>query len=322
MPSPINDEILEQAAHWYVTLQDEQCTDEERQKWQKWLSEHTDHEKAWKIVEQIHGEFSSLHQLAQHDHEKDAITQSLMTEHKINRRDLFGIVGILFLGGAIGFQQRETIYIGYLRTRGSEYTSLGVQQHLTSPSGFEYWLNTQTIIRQSSDFAIELLLGEIFIKANAPLRQALHISSHQVNLSSEQAQFGIRQQGNHVILAVLYGTVKLLNQSGQHIVLKAGQQIRATAHTLGAVQTLQTYQYSWIKGILAADNMPLQQWADEMQRYHDQKIKISADASQYRVVGLFPVNDLPQALAMLSNVLPVRSQTSGWNGILIDTVQP
>jgi transmembrane sensor len=64
--------------------------------------------------------------------------------------------------------------------------------------------------------------------------------------------------------------------------------------------------------------MPLSQWATEMQRYHAEKIQVSPKADELQVVGLFPLDDLEQSLAMLRNVLPISTRRSGWNGILID----
>ncbi|MCH4247060.1 MAG: DUF4880 domain-containing protein [Acinetobacter populi] len=318
MTTPPKDEILEQAAHWYVILNDEQCTQEQRQQWQAWLSAHPDHQQAWQMVEQIHDDFSAIHQLTQHDDEKDAIAKSLMTDQQISRRTLFSLIGILFLGAGIAYQQRENIYVGYLRTRSSEYTPLGVREHLNTTQGFEYWLNTQTIIRQPSAYQIELLLGEIFIKTSLRLAQPLMILSNHLSISSDRAQFGIRKIAEKTVLAVVSGEVKLNTPFNQTVLLKAGQQITATANRLGQVLALQTYQYSWIKGILAADNMPLSQWATEMQRYHAEKIQVSPKADELQVVGLFPLDDLEQSLAMLRNVLPISTRRSGWNGILID----
>lgn len=318
MTQKLNDEILEQAAYWYVTLQDQKCSEQDRQQWQNWLAEHEDHRKAWKMVEQIHGEFSNINDLIQNKEEKDAITHSLVEQHQMSRRTLFSILGVLFLGAGIGFQQRENIYLAYLRRESDKYTALGVQQHLVSKFGFEYWLNTQTMIKQPSAFVIELLWGEIFIKAISPLAKNLQVLSNSITISSQYSQFGVRHQGETSIIAVLYGEIKLTNQNQQNILLTAGQQVSATANKFGKTLSLETYQYSWIKGILAADDMPLNQWVNELQRYHEQNIKISAEASQLKVVGLFPINDLQQALAMLSQVLPVTIGRTGWNGILID----
>ena len=41
---------LQQAAHWYVQLQDQGSSDEQRRQWQDWFEQSAEHRQAWSYV--------------------------------------------------------------------------------------------------------------------------------------------------------------------------------------------------------------------------------------------------------------------------------
>ena len=51
---------LQQAAHWYVQLQDENAAPQLRTQWQHWFDQHGDHQAAWHYVQRVGQRFAPL----------------------------------------------------------------------------------------------------------------------------------------------------------------------------------------------------------------------------------------------------------------------
>ena len=52
---------LQQAAHWYVQLHDQQVGEQERLRWQAWLDQSGEHQDAWRYVQRVGERFAPLH---------------------------------------------------------------------------------------------------------------------------------------------------------------------------------------------------------------------------------------------------------------------
>ena len=106
MPSPttsvnsINHASLEQAAQWYVQLNDQQVGEQERQRWQAWLAQSGEHQAAWRYVERVGERFAPLHG----DGASPAASQALRGTGRtsVTRRQALKSLLILTSGSLLG----------------------------------------------------------------------------------------------------------------------------------------------------------------------------------------------------------------------------
>lgn len=80
---------------------------------------------------------------------------------------------------------------------------------------------------------------------------------------------------------------------------------------LGLVGKVRENSLAWQRGLLVADDIPLQQWAQPLMRYSDRRLACDPALSELRVSGTFPVDDLPLALAMLAQTYGLQVREGG-----------
>jgi ferric-dicitrate binding protein FerR (iron transport regulator) len=91
---------LEQAAQWYVRLNDQPVGEQERQCWQAWLAQSGEHQAAWRYVERVGQRFAALH----NDHPQAAgVVLRTTARAPITRRQTVKSLLILASGGLLGW---------------------------------------------------------------------------------------------------------------------------------------------------------------------------------------------------------------------------
>lgn len=311
----ISQAVLQQAADWYAILLDEQCTAQQQQAHQQWLLLDETHQRAWQQIELISQQFSTL--TTGDAQQKKLIAHTLAQSSNLSRRQLLTFAALGVFSGSIVYVERQSIYQSLLRVRADASTDFAQQKHLSLTTGLNIWLNSQTAI-QYQDGWIKLFMGEMIVQvANNVTAQIAH-QFGQIIIHS--GRFCIRQFETHSLIGVLSGKITLKTSFGSVVKLEAGQQIDVSHQRFSPIKRLQSYQWSWSKGVLAADNMSLRQWAAEMQRYHHGSIICSEQAAQLHIVGVFPLHDFDKALGMLKQTLPVQVKKRFGYWVSIDLI--
>lgn len=306
-------ETMQQAVEWFVVLNDEDVTEQDRTNWNRWLQE-PQHAKAWKLVENVHQRFSQ----AEHLGGKAGVSRSLKAARKdrISRRRLLQTGSALGLLGWLSWQYTP---IGTMPQRlTADYASqTGEVKPVTLRDGGELWLNTASAVNikyTRQQRVVELLSGEILIQTGADqLNRPFSVSTAQGSLRALGTQFAVRDHGERIFVAVYEGAVEIQTLHGQSLIVKAGQQTTFSDAVIEPSVAADPARKSWSEGIIVANDIPLHELVAELNRYQHGYLNVAPDVANLTIMGTFPVDQPEHALSMLEDSLPVAVHyTAPW----------
>ncbi|TLP63074.1 MULTISPECIES: FecR domain-containing protein [Pseudomonas] len=297
---------LQQAAHWYVQLQDEPVAPQLRQQWQHWLDQHGEHQAAWLYVQRVGERFAPLlaeggaagHALREHE------------PHRFSRRA--GLKALLVCGASslLGWQAwRGAPLSGWTADLS---TGIGENRQTRLNDGSQLWLGAQSAV--DLDFSalarvLRLRFGEILVDTAHDAQRPFFVDTAQGRMQALGTRFAVCQQGDNTRLNVYAGAVEVCTAlGGERRIVQAGQQVDFSAQAIGASGPAQSAGQSWIERRLNAEAMPLAQLLQTLGRYRHGHLGWHPSVAGLSVMGAFPLDDTDRALALLQAALPVRVQ--------------
>lgn len=306
---------LEQAAQWYVQLNDQQVGEQERQRWQAWLAQSGEHQAAWRYVERVGQRFAAL----QDDHPQAAgLVLRNTVRAPISRRQTLKSLLILASGGLLGWNAwRETSLPDALgRWTADLSTGTGETRESLLSDGSRVWLNALSALNVRFDSIQRLLLlsaGEVLIDTAKDPNRPFLVQSAQGLMRALGTRFSVRQQQQQTLLNVYEGAVEVHTTQGQVHVVEAGQQTAFSDTQIAPSSTAAAGREAWRRGVLLADNLPLGELIEELGRYRHGHLACDPAIAGLPVMGSFPLKDTDQALRLLEAALPIRvEKTLSW----------
>ncbi|MBK1674569.1 iron dicitrate transport regulator FecR [Ectothiorhodospira shaposhnikovii] len=305
----VDRKALEAAANWYATLRSDNVSAADQQAWQSWISESDAHARAWACIEAVSQRFGPLRAGGQ---EAALAGFKAARRRPMGRRQvLTGLAGILGLGVVGWMGWRHTSLPEVLMAWGADYrTATGEQRELTLTDGSRVWLNTGSALRV--DFlpdarVLKLLAGEILAQtaADADL-PPLYVDSRHGRMQALGTRFSVLYDDLRTRLDVFEGAVEIRNTAGDVQRVIAGLAATFTATDITIIGPAERAREAWHRGVLIADNIPLQALVEELARYQRGRIGVAPEVAEISVMGVYPANDTDRALAMLENALPIR----------------
>lgn len=303
-------DIAMQAAEWLTTLMSGQATAAEKNAWSNWRLSHPDHERAWKHIEKVSGNFQGLDSAAS----RQALTQRPVTRRK-------GLKMLLWLSG-IGIAGWTGMRTESARSMMADIsTGVGQRRELTLADGSQLHLNSNSAVNirySDTQRLLQLVRGELFIatahESSAPYRPFLVETSHGQALALG-TRYSVRQEGEFSTVAVEQGTVKITPRSGTaSVTIHAGQSASMNAERAYPAQNVSANTWGWMRGQILADGMPLRDFLNELSRYRHGFLGCDDAVADLRISGVFPLDDTEAVLLSLANSLPVsiRFRTRYW----------
>ncbi|MFK3771397.1 FecR domain-containing protein [Pseudomonas sp. NPDC089406] len=299
-------ESLQQAAHWYVQLQDEPVAPQLRQQWQHWLEQHGDHQAAWLYVQRVGQRFAPL------QGEGAAAGRVLREQQSRSFSRRSGLKSLLVLGASalVGWQAwRGAPLSGWTADLA---TGIGETRQTRLADGSQLWLGAQSAI--DLDFSalarvLHLRFGEILVETAQDRRRPFFVDTAQGRMQALGTRFAVCQQDDSTRLNVYAGAVEVCTAlGGERRIVQAGQQVDFNARAIGAGGPAQSAGQSWIDRRLNAEAMPLAQLLQTLGRYRHGHLGWHPSVAGLSVMGAFPLDDTDRALALLQAALPVRVQ--------------
>lgn len=312
--------VLEASAHWYSVMHADNVSDEDRQQWQAWLGADPVHRNAWDRVMSISRKFESMPPALN----ARAAGQALSAAGGLRRRQSLKLLGALCTVGITGILTARSHSVSALF---AQYrTGVGQQRQLQLADGTEVWLNTDTAIDVDYNQQIRqvtLRSGEILIKTAPDVQRPyrpFQVSTAQGILTPLGTRFTVRSEGDSANVAVFEGAVEVIPQhsAGQvRSVVHAGLQMSFSDEHAGDLTPAETWRQDWIHGVIAADDMRLDDFVRELNRYHHGILSCAPEVADLRIVGAFPVGNVAAILAALESTLPIstRQHTRWWISI-------
>lgn len=313
-PSRQPDEnVVSAAIEWLIRLRCEEGA-ELRAACQRWRAQHPDHELAWQRITALDSDFSKRRQQLDGMAASNAVEQVLRSDSR--RRALkkggLGLSCLLLLAA----WQRKPLEAQWHIMQADLRTSTGEQRSLTLPDGTRLLLNTDTALDIRYDDTMRALVlhqGEIHIAtAQDPQQRPFAVLTAQGRITPIGTRFTVRNDNTAAptTVQVLAGAVNLYpaERPDTPLRLDAGQ--GSSFDRLGAATptALPATAAAWVDGILAADNMRLDAFLEELGRYRKGWLRCHPDVAALRLTGTFPVQDTERILASLPRFLPVQIQ--------------
>lgn len=303
---------LQQAAHWYVQLHDQQVGEQERQRWQAWLDQSGEHQDAWRYVQRVGERFAPLHG----DGESQAASMALRGggRSRVSRRQTLKSLLVLSGGSLLGWSAWRQTPLPDTLNRWTADLSTGtaeVRENRLS-DGSRLWLNALSAVDvrfDSHQRLLELRLGEVLVDTARDSLRPFLLDTPQGRLRALGTRFGVRESHGQTLLSVFAGAVEVRLANDQVQVANAGQQLSFAQNAFGPLQPVSPAREAWRRGVLLADNLPLGQLLEELGRHRHGHLGCDPAVAQMPVMGSFPLKDTDQALQLLAAALPIRVET-------------
>ena len=202
-------------------------------------------------------------------------------------------------------------------------TSVGQRTTMTLPDGSVVTLDTDTAMRtieSRTERRVVLRKGQAFFRvAKDPGRPFVVVAGDR-KVTALGTAFGVRVDKDRFELTMVEGVVKVeapmsvspgWEPKVQEARMAAGSQLVAVQNSQWTIRPVDsTKETGWVRGLLTYESTPLQDVAEELNRYSDRKIVIrDPDLAQRRVNGTFRANDLEGAITALEAYGLVRVTT-------------
>lgn len=295
-------DILKIATEWYIRLHDPAVTEQDRQELQRWLEASSQHRDAWHAIEQVDMSFSGLN---------PELGQAVLLKHaqRASRRQVLKKLGIVALiSGTGALMYREQPWQGML----ADYTTgKGEQRSWTMPDDTIVVLNTGTAIDtiyNDTQRIVVLIKGEIMVQTGHPagISAPFQVKTRHGMITAMGTRFSVRDHGSHISVNVFEHAVSLAPAHGGEELIQANQTARFDADHVTDIKPLPLGADLWVKGILSANDMSLQDFLTELGRYHSGVLRCDPAIADLKVSGAFPVNDLDAILSSLQDTYRLR----------------
>lgn len=291
---------LEQAAQWYVRLQDHGSALEQL-RWQAWVAQNPEHLAAWQYVQRVNQRFAPLQEQAQ------GASRALRSSRRQTLKTLLVLCG----GSALAWGSwRNTALPRLVGGWSADYaTTSGETRDTLLADGSHVWLNALSALDVRFDAAQRLLLlrfGEVLIDTAKDARRPFLVDTEHGRMQALGTRFSVLQGDDHTQLNVFEGRVQITTQDRHVRIIEAGQQASFTRDGFKPTATASQAREAWSRGVLLADNLPLGQLITELNRYRPGHLGCDPAVAQLPVMGSFPLKDSDHALHLLQAALPIR----------------
>ncbi|MGC5700739.1 DUF4880 domain-containing protein [Pseudomonas sp. NFXW11] len=302
----VDPRVRDTAIDWLVRAQSGLMSAAEQQALEHWRQANSEHERAWQRV-------SSLPLLLQPganllaDATARRALQAAGADPQRRRQVLKYLLALGLLGG-MSWQGADSTLV---RSALASYrTRIGERRRWALADGSSLWLNTASAVNlESSDgqSRLQLVEGELALDAPADAA-ALQLLTADALLYSRGAHLLVRHDRQGTLVTVLRGLAQVsARQQPGPLALPAGWQARVDARGVGQPTPVDGFlAQAWLRGILPAERMRLDQLLAELSRYRPGFLRCSEQVAALRVTGSFQLDDTDAALALLATTLPVR----------------
>lgn len=291
--------LLQEAAQWFVELQDGAQDPAREQRWRAWLVSSPAHAQAWQQLQSVWRSCEGL------PGEPSRAALERAAQRGAARRQALRRMGA-GLGMAAG------LWLGWPQGQAwlADYRSaLGEVRDWTLPDGSQLWLNSASAVNLAFDAGgrgLRLLQGELLLHS-APEQRPWHIATAWGDLQApepgERLRASVLSRGEELQLNVFEGRLMLAAAPRG---VAAGEQLRLRPGEAPWRGPAQDLRRSWQQGLLVAQELPLAEVVQELAQRQRGYLACAPEVAGLRLVGTFPLQDVPLALQALSVALPVR----------------
>lgn len=304
--------IVQQAARWMARLWSDDASDEDQAECARWRAAHPHHDLAWQRLQAFEGKLHSVpREVARHALREPAAAY-------LNRRRALKVLALLFPVGGMLYAARGTD--AWQVAMAGHGTEKGEIREFILPDGTRVMLASASAIDVRFDASERLLIlraGEILVTtAHDPSQRPFRVQGRHGTVRALGTRFTLRQDEHTSRVAVFEGAVevRLAHAPERPVRIATGQGAVYSADIVQSGAPAFASAAAWIKGVLVADNMRLDDLLAELSRYRPGLLRCDPAVASLSVNGVFPLRDTDRALHNLALALPVRilARTRYW----------
>ena len=307
--------IVQQAAQWMARLWSDDASDEDRAACARWCAAHPHHDLAWQRLQAFEGKLHSVPR----DVARHALRESASAAY-LSRRRALKLLAMLLPVGGMAYMLRGTD-TWQVATAGHG-TEKGETREIILPDGTRVMLASASAIDVRFDASERLLIlrtGEILVSTAHdpdPAQRPFRVQGRHGTVRALGTRFTLRQDEHTSRVAVFEGAVevRLAHAPERPVRIATGQGAVYSADIVQSGAPASASAAAWIKGVLVADNMRLDDLLAELSRYRPGLLRCDPAVVSLSVNGVFPLRDTDRALHNLALALPVRilARTRYW----------
>ena len=307
--SPYSERQLKQAFEWFVRLQSEQSSEEDRRRFEIWLARDGQHRAAYAVAESVWANMDDLKYMPIPGLDKARSAKPRnSTAARLASWTFLALTTALLGGGWLEYSA-ETIHYA---------TQMGEHRRVELADNSHIDLNTDTQISVRMSLLqrqVVLTQGEALFEVSHNRLRPFTVQSGDLRIRDVGTRFNVRKQAQGATVSVLEGEVELNN--GQRVLneaLNAGQQRSYTETSgLGQLQAVEADKLTaWTQGRVIFTRTPLREVTAELERYHPVQFSFAdPKLAQETLSGTFDSGDIAPFLHALEAILPVQAQRSG-----------
>ena len=299
----------DEAAHWFVRLQDAELSIEERQRFDAWRAEQPEHQYEFDVLQ---GLWSATDLLPK------ARLQALC-DAPIERPKRRAIVRYAVAASVVAVALGLGLFSGleHPKPYSAEFsTRLGEHRQVALPDGSVMDLNSRSVVAvhyEKDRRSVEIKQGEAMFSVEHDTSRPFVVAAGAGQVTVTGTRFDVRRDDDQTRVVVEAGTVKVQGRASDQIVtLTAGRatQVDALGQVAAAYAVNTDELTAWRSGKLVFNNASLGEVAREVSRYREQPLRVSTAAvSNLRLTSVFKSNDTDALLKALPHILPVALRT-------------
>ena len=308
-PANYSPQQLKQAVEWFVKLQSEQCSENDRVLFDKWFLKHKNHKVAFEQDEQIWANMDDLKFIPLSS--LDAARSAKPIKSKVVKlASCFLFVFSTLITGGVWLEHNTEIVIYSTEIGEHRCVDLADNSHIDLNT------NTRVSVRMSLlGRKVDLIQGEAQFEVSHNPFRPFTVTVGDLNIRDIGTVFNVRKQVQGAIVSVLEGEVELNNgRNVSNESLVAGNQRNYTEHSgLGILQKVEPEKISaWINGHLVFTRASLSDVIVELERYHNVHfIFYDKNLAKETLSGTFNSSDLNPFLHALETMLPIQVKRNG-----------
>ncbi|MEG2795291.1 MAG: FecR family protein [Pseudomonas sp.] len=303
--------VRDDAARWFVRLQEPAVSADEQQRFDAWLNQHPQHRDEFQLLQ---GLWTAADLLPAPRLKALAENQPALRE----RRPLLRYaVAASVLAVALGLGLFSGL--NHPGSYSAEFsTALGERKHVALPDGSVIDLNSRSRLQvhyEKDRRLIELSEGEAMFSVEHDSSRPFVVEAGSGKITVTGTRFDVRRDVTQTRVAVEQGTVKVQGHDApdnEFINLTAGlgTHVDAQGKVAAAYAVNPAELTAWRGGKLVFNNARLSEVAAEVSRYREQPLTVSnPGVANLRLTSVFKSDNTDALLKALPNILPVAIRT-------------
>ena len=303
--------VRDDAARWFVRLQEPAVSVDEQQRFDAWLEEHPQHRDEFQLLQGLWTAADLL----------PAPRLKALCETPPTRRERRPLLRYAVAASVVAVALGLGLFSGLNHPQGYNVefaTALGERKHVALPDGSVIDLNSRSRLQvrfEKDRRLIELTEGEAMFSVEHDTSRPFVVQAGSGKVTVTGTRFDVRRDVTQTRVAVEQGTVRVQGRDAadaDFISLTAGLGTRidaqgkvAPAYAVNPVELT-----AWRSGKLVFNNASLSEVAEEVSRYRDKPLKVSNPAvANLRLTSVFKSDNTDALLKALPNILPVAVRT-------------